>query len=372
MPAPRLIWLLVMSALVLGGVRLTVAAPERCGDVSAADARRAASEAATWLVTNQREDGSYLYQADLQGRDLGDYNITRHAGVTLALYQAGEVDAADRGLTWMLDRLAERDDWVALTDAGVAPLGATALMLAALAERRLRTGDDVHDDTMRALGRFLVAMQRDNGDFYVYAYPRTGDVDREAISQYFAGEALWALARLERALPERAWRTASERAAHFISVERDDTDFVPVPPLNDHWAAYGFAEMADWPIADTSAEYARALYGRFHVLIRWDAQAQAGAPYDATHASGKRAAALGTWVEGQAALARLARADDRLADLENRAIESTRCGAGVLIARQIDGAWYFEGATRMDDQQHAISGLLALAELLEPKEAEDA
>ena len=38
----------------------------------------------------------------------------------------------------------------------------------------------------------------------------------------------------------------------------DDRDFVPVGPLNDHWAADGFAEMADWPITDSEADYAAA------------------------------------------------------------------------------------------------------------------
>ncbi|MDZ4825473.1 MAG: hypothetical protein SGJ13_03300 [Actinomycetota bacterium] len=360
--------MLVVVALVLGAVRLTVAAPERCAEISADDARATAQAAADWLVDNQKPDGSYLYLADREGNDLGDYNAVRHAGVTLALYQAGETDAADAGLVWMRDRLEERDGWAALTDNGVAPLGGTALMLAALTERREQTGETTYDDTMRDLGEFLVAMQRDNGDFYVYAYPRSGRVDREAISQYFAGEALWAMARLHRALPDEAWRTAAERAAHFIAVERDDTDFVPVAPLNDHWAAYGFAEMADWPLSDDAVEYAHALYGRFAMLIRWDAQADAGEPYATTHTSGKRAAALGTWVEGQAALARLARADDRASDLSKATLASARCGAALLAARQIDGAWYTNGETRMDDQQHAISGLLAVAALLEGEE----
>jgi len=364
-PTGRLVRMLVVCALVLGAVRLTVSAPERCGDVAAHDARVGARAAAQWLARGQRDDGSYLYLADERGRDLGGYNAVRHAGVTLSLYQAGFGDAADRGLGWMLARLERRDGWAALTDGGVAPLGGSALMLAALAERRVQTHDRRYDDLMEQLGRFLAAMQRDNGDFYVYAYPRTGNVDREAISQYFAGEALWALARLERALPDPDRRSVARRAAHFIAAVRDDTDFVPVPPLNDHWAAYAFAEMSDWPLADEPAEYARALYGRFDLLIRWEAQSDAGEPYTTTHTSGKRAAALGTWVEGQAALARLARADERLGDLREATLASTRCGAAVLLARQRDGAWYTDGETRMDDQQHAISGLLALADLLE-------
>ena len=95
------------------------------------------------------------------------------------------------------------------------------------------------------------------------------------------------------------YEQAARRAARFISTQRNDRDFVPVGPLNDHWAAYGFAEMSDWPITDAEAEYARELSGRFQLLIRWEAQKDAGAPYSWTHGPERRAAALGTWVEGR-------------------------------------------------------------------------
>jgi len=312
---------------------------------------------------------------------LGGYSVVRHAGVTLALYQVARAtgddryrDAADRGLAWMLDRLHAEADWTALMEGSGTPLGGSALMLAALAERRLLTGDEKYDDEMRSLGNFLTAMQRDNGDFFVDYDPATHEPDRVTISQYYAGESLWALARLENALPEARYRDAALRAAHFIANDRDDRDFVPVGPLNDHWAAHGFAEMADWPITDSEADYARALYARFQVLTRWEAQKDGGAPYSWTHGPERSAAALGTWVEGQAALARLARADDRLADLRDDTLESTECGAGVLVQRQnetndprVAGAWFTDDATRMDDQQHAISGLLGLADVLDPR-----
>jgi hypothetical protein len=382
-PTARLLRIVTLCALALVGARVTVAAPEACGSASPSSARAAARSAAQWLAANQQPDGSYLYAADSEGRDLGGYSSVRHAGVTLSLYQAANAlddeqlrDAADRGLRWMTDRLAARDDWVALADGSSAPLGGSALMLAALAERRVLTGDDAHDDTMRALGRFLVSMQRDNGDFYVSSDVDSGEPDRTTISQYFASEALWALARLHRALPADTWRDTVERAAHFVATERNDRDFVPVGPLNDHWAAYGFAEMADWPLGEDEARYARALAGRFHLLIRWEAGKGSGAPYEWTHAPDRSAAALGTWVEGQAALARLARADDRLADLRSETLASARCGAGVLAQRQhrgsdvrLAGAWFTDGMTRMDGQQHAISGLLAVAHLQDREES---
>ncbi len=379
MPTGRLWSLVMVCAIVVVAARLTVAAPEACPAPDATEARAAAVAAAARIVEGQQPDGRYTYLVDAEGEDLGGYSNVRHAGVTLSLYQTAGIAnddeflaAGDRAVDWMLDRLVETEAGVALEEAGRLPLGGSALMLAALAERRAVTGDDRYDDTMRGLGDFLVSMQRDNGDFYVAYDPATNEPDREGISQYYAGEALWALARLHNALPAPAYEQAARRAARFISTQRNDRDFVPVGPLNDHWAAYGFAEMSDWPITDAEAAYARELSGRFQLLIRWEAQKDAGAPYSWTHGPERRAAALGTWVEGEAALARLARDDRRLDDLRAVTLEATACGSGVLVERQragdeenVGGAWFTDGESRMDDQQHAISGLLALSDLLE-------
>ena len=328
--------------------------------------RASADRAAAWLADNQRADGTYLYESTRDGTDLGSYNDVRHAGVLLALYRTGEVAVADRGLGWALDNLHPVDvGGVALAgDGDLADTGGAALLTSALLERRALTGDQQYDDTLHQLGDFLVGMQRPDGGFLVRVDTRTNVVDRVGTSRYYPGEALWALARLESTFPDDRWADAARRAAHFIATRRDDVEGVVAPPLNDHWAAYGFAEMATWTrLDDDVADYARALYGRFALLIRTESRHDA-AVVPALLGPPRRAAALGTWVEGQAALARLARTDDRLRDLRHRIDDSTRCGAGVLVARQAEnGAWYDSGVSRMDDEQHAISGLEATAEL---------
>ena len=91
------------------------------------------------------------------------------------------------------------------------------------------------------------------------------------------------------------------------------------------------------------------------------------------------ASAFGTWVEGMAALWRLSASDPRMADLRPQIEERLETGASLLARRQIDaaeaeryarpdrvlGAWLVNGETRMDDQQHALSGLLFAADALE-------
>ena len=358
--------LAIVYVVVLATLRLTLASPEGCDAPSPAALERTAGRAAEWLAENLRRDGSFLYESDRDGVDLGGYNEVRHAGVLLSLYQAGELDAADRGLEWAIDHLETIDAGQALALHDRASVGGAALLTAALAERRVQTGDDAHDDLLRDLGAFLVSMQRDDGGFYVSIAPSSGTLDRQGTSRYYPGEALWALARLENLFPDEDWDEPARRAATFIATRRDDVEDVIAPPLNDHWAAYGFAEMATWPtsgVDDDVAHYARLLYGRFALLIRTESRRDT-ALIGMLHGPPRRSSAVGTWVEGQAALARLAAVDERVADLEERIVESARCGTGVLVDRQEpNGAWYARGATRMDDQQHAISGLLATAVL---------
>ena len=72
------------------------------------------SRTARWL---------YLYDAD-DDSPPSEYNVVRHAGVTMGLYQAaaaglpGALRSADRGTEWALDRLLERDGWAALDGRG--------------------------------------------------------------------------------------------------------------------------------------------------------------------------------------------------------------------------------------------------------------
>src|SRR5437867_517159 len=106
----------------LAGIRVAVIPPESCGDATLPAIARAAEEARDWMKRNQFADGRYVYLY-YPGTDTvaSDYNEVRHAGVTMALYQAagryhdlGALAAADKGLSWMIDHLERRHGWAAL------------------------------------------------------------------------------------------------------------------------------------------------------------------------------------------------------------------------------------------------------------------
>ena len=74
-----------------------------------------------------------------------------------------------------------------------------------------------------------------------------------------------------------------------------------------------------------------------------------------------------------------ARADPRLADLRGPIAERATCVAGAggehavrcagcrgrARPERVEGAWFRDGETRMDDQQHALAGLLRTIPIVE-------
>ncbi len=367
----------VVLAMVL---RVGVVPPESCGDTDTASLDAAARSAVDWIMRNQHEDGSYVYVYLIDTDTVPDeYNLVRHAGVTLALYEAAGyykdrtiLAAADAGMNWMIDRLETRHGWStpALGDTEV-DLGAPALMTVGLAERRLVTGDPQYDDLMRSLGRFIVALQHPDGGFD-FGWNLSTDEPISGSSKYYPGESLWALALLHEAFPGEGWDTAAYKDLDYLVTKRDEVDNVPFPPLPDQWMAYGFAEMATWDLSDAQIEKAGELATRFGLLVRSEAQRQGSWYGNLTRGRKSRAAGLGTWVEGLGSLWRLAETDPRLADSAPALKDRLVCSAGLLAARQADtetanqsarpdmveGAWFARGETRMDDQQHALSGLI--------------
>ena len=365
---------LVAWAVGAAVLRLTLWAPEVCPVLTTTQAEIAARDAADWLVRNQDEDGRYLYGWNRGSGEVDTgYNLVRHGGVTMSLYQlvrAGEMEyleAADRGLVWMLERLEPAGDGLAFTDTTQAKLGARALMAVSLGQRRAALEDPRHDETLLALGRFLLGQQRDDGSMLELFDLETGAPVPGATSVFATGEALWAFALLHELFPAEGFEGPAWDTLDYLALERDlDEGFFP-QPWPDQWAAYSIGEMAEWGLEDHHVTYARRLLERYAFLVRFDAQR--GSLYGSvTHGPAPRGSGTGTWIEGLAALWPVAVADGRLADAAAPAAEALACGASRLAERQVAtgddvdpreaGAWFYDDFTRMDDQQHAASGLI--------------
>jgi hypothetical protein len=375
-------------AVFLAGIRLTVVPPETCGQDNLPAIQNAATQAIGWIERNQLSDGTFVYEYNANTNTTStDYNDVRHAGVTMALYQAAgrfhdsaALTAADRGLGWERQHLVQRHGWSALTPDGQgAVLGSSALMLVGLTERRAATGDHQYDDLMHQLAGFITALQGSDGNF-AFGYDFTADAPQSGTSTYYPGESLWALTLMHNAFPGEGWDAAARSALNYIATRRDDDVGVSYPPVADQWAAYGIAEISQWGgLNSAEIDYAHRLAARFGLFVRTEAQRDGSWYGKVLRGPEARGAGAGTWIEGVAALWRASQFDTRLADLARPTAERATCIAGIMTDIQVtaheaksypqpglaEGAWYLDADTRMDDQQHTFSGLIYTADLLQ-------
>lgn len=371
----------------IGGLRMTVVPPEGCGTRDVDSLESAAIAAANWIERSQKPDGTYVYEYNAEtDTESSEYNEVRHAGVTMSIYQAAArlhddsaLAAGDRALGWMQDNLVRAHGWALLAPAGNSgQLGSNALMLVGLTERRAATGDEQYDDLMHELARFITTVMYDDGSFSP-GWDFVSDQPQPGTSTYYPGESLWALTLMHNAFPGEGWDTAARKALDYITTRRDEVEDIAYPPWADQWAGYGIGEIARWGgLTDAEIDYAHRLAARFGLLVRTEAQRQGSWYGSLLRGRDSRAAGAGTWIEGLGGLWRAAQYDDRLSDIEADIKERTTCIAGIMVDRQmtgqqaqsyanpslVEGAWYRNGSTRMDDQQHAFSGLLYTVDIL--------
>jgi hypothetical protein len=363
----------------VGGLVVLVAAahPEGCPTVTAAEARAAAQAGVDWIARTQQADGAFLYRYDrTTGEPDPGYNDVRHAGTILALEQAaaagldGAEPAAAEATDWALDRLTELDgDRLAFT----ADTGGSGLLVNALVEHRRATGDHDHDDELLALGRFLRGTVTDEGAVVAVWDLGLDEPVAGSRSPFFTGEILWALARLHAEFPDEGFDRSARRVSHYLATERDDEER-RFPPVSDHWGAYAWDEIAAWPttLSDEELEYAERQAGLFSLQVRYESQRRSSGVVRLTRGPHAVPAGLGTLGEGLGGIRRLAARTDDLDVDRDDVDERLACVAGMLVQRQVDGddpavdgAWFRGDVTQIDDQQHAISALLAALPVLE-------
>ncbi len=341
-----------------------------------------------WTQRNQKADGTYVYEYNAETGELTPhYNNVRHAGVTMSLYQAfgklrepDTLEAADKAMAWMIANTERRDGWAAFAPSGTyAELGASDLMLVSLEERRYATGDEKYDELMEELGRFIVSLQREDGGFYVGYDLEKHEPQREGTSRYYPGESLLGLAMLHNLFPGEGWDEPALKALDFITTKRDDEEGVDFPPLPDQWTGLAVAEMTGWGLTDQQADYIHRLAARFGLLVRTEAQRQGSWYGLAARGRHARGAGAGTWIEGITGLWRGTWQDERLADVREPLKERAICMSGIMAENQASvdeaaqygrpdiarGAWFSQGSTRMDDQQHVLSGLISTLDAME-------
>ncbi len=369
-----------LAIWLVGGaiVRIGLVPPETCPPVDPTRVEAAIRHAADWIGRGIDDTGRYTYgyQRDMDRVNRG-YNTARHAGTTTALFllAAGGDDTyvkvADAALGYVFERLTVRDDWTAFTDpSGDVALGANSLFVAALAQRRIATGDPRHDELMQAVGRFIASQEEADGKMLAWWDDGSGAPIPGVYGQFATGEAAWALALLHRLFPGEGWDAVSLRVLRYLATDRVRAEGYTTR-VPDHWAAYALAELGPGLLDDELITYARRLAGYFATRIRFESQRTGEGINLMVRWHPGTPSGVGTAGEGLGALFRLAGVDPRLGDLRAGMADTLGCLAGMMVERQqsaadatgfsrpdlVQGAWFYRGYTQVDDQQHVIAAL---------------
>jgi hypothetical protein len=186
------------------------------------------------------------------GETKSSYNALRHCGTVYAMLELYEVTgdgellaAAERAVGFIARELLGRCrvggvETACIVERGEVKLGGNALAIIALAQHAKVTGEERHLETIDELGRWILAVQGEDGEFEVHKQSHPGGEASDFVSGYYPGEALLALVR--RPEPDPAWLDAAERGARWLIEVRDRN--VPQAALNhDHWLLYALAEL---------------------------------------------------------------------------------------------------------------------------------
>jgi len=228
--------------------------------------------AARYLMRATRLDGSFEYRVNANPAVsvTPRYNVLRHAGAIYAMAtdlgeqpNAAVRDAVLRAGGFLKDRtvapVPDADGLLAVWSKPEitkgnkplqAKLGGAGLGLVALAKlETIRPGFTPIAD-LRALGRFIVFMQKPDGGFHSKFIPSTGGRDDSWTSLYYPGEAALGLLMLYELDRDRRWFDAAGRALAYLARARENDADVPA----DHWALLATAKMLSFEDARIPSE----------------------------------------------------------------------------------------------------------------------
>ena len=224
--------------------------------------------AGDFLVRIQRSNGSwyYEYRADKDKLNSKSYNILRHAGTTYSLFQLYGVtedkryaNSANRGLRYLEQSIeADPEDPKRLyvREGKNIKLGGAGLSLMAYVEKEKHSGtSDGEKKTMEGLARHLMLAQNADGSFESY-HALPGKKAKKRRSIYYPGEAMVGLIRYYQIRPERKdCLDTVVKAANYLVDKRWNMLGLRfnIPP--DAWLMLALEELHEVTGNDSYAQY---------------------------------------------------------------------------------------------------------------------
>jgi hypothetical protein len=192
-------------------------------DVTVAAVKRSVDGAARYLARNLRRDGSFRYELNaVTGGESQEYNYPRHAGASYFLARVGNQfqdaqlqRAAQRAGAFMKERATLRCGAHACIGEGdQVDIGSSALAILAYVEL-LAGGSEEFRPQVLELSQFLRAQQRPDGEFqHFYSVKERHPIDVQ--TEYYTGEAAFALSRAARVSGDARDLEAARRALAFL------------------------------------------------------------------------------------------------------------------------------------------------------------
>ena len=274
---------------------------------------------------------------------------------------------ADKGWAAILKKNRSVDiDGVATTamagSGGVT--GGTALTGIALSERRLRTSDVGLDAPLLSYARFAAAQVQADGRVLNDVDLDTGIGRSGTYSPFATGQVLFLMARTRAITGTSEFDGKIQAILRYLATDRARVEGY-VPEISDHWTAYAFAVLeSDEPSFlndQRTIAFVRKQLGVAAVQVRYESQRTDSHLNRWTRGRQTVAAGLGTLGEAIGNWQQVVIDQPALRSQRGWLHQRLSCVAELLVDRQTasTGAWTQFGITQMDDQQHAISALLA-------------
>jgi len=260
------ILLFILLAIAFG---IFVSLKTKTPDTLSGKALLAAELAGNYLVRHQHEDGHFDYVYSPETGEVSDaYNMLRHAGTTFALLQLFGVtedekylQAGESGLSYIFDKTSvcptNSSNTLCMYDGEKAKIGGNALAILAIVEHVRATGETKNIETAKKLGEWIVDSQNEFGEYTPHIIYRNQKVS-DHVSEYYPGEAIFALMKLHEITGDDKWLNSARRAIDWLIFVRDKDKTIE-DIIHDHWLLYGLSEFVKYEKESAYIEHAKKI-----------------------------------------------------------------------------------------------------------------
>jgi len=208
-------------------------------------------KAGKYLISSIDSKGKFNYIYDpIRNQNSLQYNMLRHCGTVYSLLELYELfkdtkflDAAVLGIQYLMDFMKPvtiKDvQTVCLIEHNAIRLGGNGLALLALAKYTKLTKDYQYKETMENLAKWIKHSQDSNGNFSIHKQSALTDEVSDYRSDYYPGEAIFALLRLYEIDSNYEWVDVSTKAVDYIINNLAEETI----QNHHHWFMYSLNEL---------------------------------------------------------------------------------------------------------------------------------